>query len=76
MNHGTKVFESLVSNWAVKGEILVAANLHFASLPYAKQLEEMCIGFIGVVKQESCQYTMTNLQRKYFTRRGNFYGLV
>ena len=36
----------------------------------------MGLGFIGVIDQESHQYPMTHLQRKQFTCRGDFYGLV
>ena len=41
-----------------------------------KSLEEMGLGFIGVVKQTSRQYPMVHLQRKEFTCRGDCYSLV
>ena len=36
----------------------------------------MFIGFIGVIKQVSFQYSMAHIQRKVFTLRLNCYGFV
>ena len=43
---------------------MVAADLCFSDVKYAKSLEEMGIGFICVAKHSSRQYPMAHLQRK------------
>ena len=42
----------------------------------AEALEEIGLGFIGVVKQTLRQYPMGHLQRKEFNCRGDCYSLV
>ena len=51
-------------------------HLCFTSVQSAKWLDDMDLGFIGVVKKASRQYPMAQLQNKHFTRRGDCYGLV
>ena len=75
LNHGTKVLKQLVEPCTVKGYRVVAADSYFASMESAKQLEEMGLGLIALVKQASHQHIMAHLQSKSFTCRGNCYVL-
>ena len=55
---------------------MVEADNCFSSMKYEKVLEDMGLGLIGDISQESRHYPMEHLKRKEFIHWGDCYGLV
>ena len=55
---------------------MVAEYSYFNSVKYEKELEDMGLGLVGVIRQAALHYTLAHMIRKEFNRRGDCCGLV
>ena len=73
--HGTRILLFLVDPWAYSGRTVVGDS-YFASVGAAEQLDNINLGFIGVVKTATKKFPMQYLSGLELENRGDRRGVI